>query len=235
MEIDSSTTLQVNDVFESISGEAGGFPQGTWVTFIRLQGCNLNCAWCDTPLAKKESASKNKTIFQLRNQVYMLKNKHILITGGEPLSQVNVIELINGLLEDGYEVQVETNGSVPIPIIPAVHWVIDFKCPSSGVVFDMSMESFMYQLEVLSRIQSYGGAGSCCIKFVIADDADLDYTLQAINYFILNGVTVPFLISPIDAQGNAIPSIVEKIKQRDESLVEHITFSVQLHKIFNLP
>ena len=38
MEIDSTTTLQVNDVFESISGKAGGFPQGTWVTFIRLQG-----------------------------------------------------------------------------------------------------------------------------------------------------------------------------------------------------
>ena len=78
--------LKVHSIFESISGEAGGFPQGSWCTFLRLSGCNLRCRWCDTPDAQEvEAQTLDMSVKEICDSVGIYKN--ILITGGEPLLQ----------------------------------------------------------------------------------------------------------------------------------------------------
>ena len=229
--IDKTTTLQVNEIFETISGEAGGFPQGTWLTVVRLQGCNLACSWCDTPRGQAyllPEQHTEQTVLEIMLEVKEFHNKHVMVTGGEPLLQKGALELLRTLGEQGYKVQVETNGSLPLPIIPAVHWVVDYKCPSSYMEHRMPpLSAFSYQLSTLQRIQRQRQEGSCCIKFVVADDKDTDYALQVINYLIKDGTIVPFLISPINADGSKIPDIVKKVKSRDINLINYITFSAK--------
>ncbi len=229
------TPLKVNDIFESISGETGGFPQGTWCTFIRLQGCNLRCAWCDTPQGQDKNAGYSMSILDVIASVKRFNNKHILITGGEPLMQPQVIELMVGLLEEGYEVQIETNGSLVIPPIPQVHWVVDYKCPSSGVMEKMiPLPSFTQQLLSLQKWQTTLGSGSAWVKYVITDDDDLTYALETIKFMLDYGLIVPQVISPINADGSMVTGIVSRIRGSCPSLLNQIIFSVQLHKIFDL-
>lgn len=226
--------LKVNDIFESISGEAGGFPQGTWVTFIRLQGCNLRCEWCDTPQAQSKNGSCGK--MRIPRILQMTGNGHVLITGGEPLIQEKTVKLIKELLKHGNPVQVETNGSISIPSIPcfnqpSLHWVIDRKCPSSGMHEKMiPLDDFSRQIRQIRR-----DGGFVYLKWVVANNEDTNFAIREMQELANNDTTPPFIISPIDANGRAIPHIVEKIREENPALQENIIFSVQLHKIFKLP
>ena len=235
-------TLQlfVNDVFESISGEAGGFPQGTWTTFIRLQGCNLcvpawggGCKWCDTPHARGRKVGVAPwTIPDLARKV---NNKHVLITGGEPLAQRDAcIALIQWLTMAGHIIQVETNGSLPLAIfnIFGVHWVVDDKPPSSGVSKAMFSTQAMATWARVVREHS----GTVSIKWVVADKEDLTYALERMEDLILvHNCVLPFFLSPMDGDGTKIEDIVASVRLRNPALLDHITFSVQLHKLIKMP
>jgi 7-carboxy-7-deazaguanine synthase len=231
--------LKVHSIFESISGEAGGFPQGTWCTFIRLQGCNLRCGWCDTSHSQDSGApSIEMTPDEIFEQY--LQTKHVLITGGEPLCQQEaLVPLVARLLHSGRKVQIETNGSYPVPSpawlsIPEydqfpVYWVVDHKCPSSGMSKAMApIKSIISQIH---RARKYGD--EVWIKWVIADEIDLEFALERIGE-ISSLVTIPHLLSPIDGKGEMISSLVPTIRKKNPNLLEHIVFSVQLHKILNM-
>jgi organic radical activating enzyme len=168
-------------------------------------------------------------------------NKHILITGGEPLHQGRILSpLISRLLHSGKKVQIETNGSYPIPhpdwtAIPGydqlpVYWVVDHKCPSSGMSSAMLPISDL--VSQIHRARKHGD--DVWIKWVITDERDLEFDLARIGK-MTRLVRVPHLISPIDGKGEMVRNLVKSIREYDESLVEKITFSVQLHKIINMP
>jgi 7-carboxy-7-deazaguanine synthase len=237
--LNEQVKLKVNSMFESISGEAGGFPQGTWCTFLRLQGCNLRCRWCDT--AHSQDAKLPVTEMTPDEIFEHCHNKHILITGGEPLLQGRaLVPLISRLLHSGKKVQIETNGSYPIPhpdwsAIPGydqlpVYWVVDHKCPSSGM--SDQMPTIPHLVSQIHRARKYGD--EVWIKWVIADERDLAFALERIGE-MADEVTVPHLISPIDGKGEMVRNLIKSIREFDESLVEKIVFSVQLHKIINMP
>lgn len=226
--------FKVNSIFESISGEAGGFPQGTWATFIRLQGCNLMCGdetWeCDTLQGQDSNGLHYK--MSIPSILSMVNNKHVLITGGEPLLQLDTRHLIEELLQQGHIVQVETNGSRNLPSIPGVHWVMDRKGPSSG------MKQYMIILDVLSpqieKILKEGG--HVYLKWVIASIDDIENMMHEMWRLEHLAGKVPFLISPVDAEGDMIGEIlVEYIREELPHLIDNIIFSVQLHKIFDMP
>lgn len=223
--------LRVHSIFESISGEGGGFSQGTWMTGVRLHGCNLQCSYCDTPQAKNNGWYEERAVTDLLHSIRKAGNKHILITGGEPLLQPQIIELAEELLERNYEVQVETNGTLTIPCIPGVHWVVDCKCPSSVMAGKRYPDdAFIYQLRNLKR-----AGNGIYLKFVVADNMDVYFSISLIRKYINHGLDIPFIISPMDAKGEGITGIVDIIKEKDSDLLNHIIFSVQLHKIFDLP
>src|SRR6056297_781769 len=184
--------MQIHSIFESISGEAGGFSQGTWCTFIRLQGCNLNCSWCDTPEARSMDGGTEISIQDILPKV---STKHVLITGGEPLLQrIDTASLIQALLDHGHVVQVETNGTYPIPTAflshPNVYWVIDYKTPSSG----MHRNPF----RGMEGTVSYVMAGKY-IKFVIADLDDLVFSLNVMEEILFFSKHPYFILSPVNA------------------------------------
>lgn len=209
--------LRINSIFESISGEAGAIPQGTWCTFIRLQGCNLKCNWCDTPLGQPD---KNEGVEMSLDQIIRTcNNKHIIITGGEPLLQTNVYALFDILTDLDYVVQVETNGSFNVELekYNKVHFVFDLKCPSSGMFGFMDYKIFLK---------------AKYIKFVIADELDLNFALYRMKY--LNRKDAKYIISPLNADGNKILSIQKIIQKEAPELFDNIIFSIQIHKIFNL-
>lgn len=181
------------------------------------------------------------SVLDILSLVHLYHNKHILITGGEPLLQPQVEELIANLLENGYEVQVETNGSFIIPPILQVHWVVDYKGPSSGMMekmipFSPLASSFAYHLLSLQENQVSARSGSIWVKHVVKDDADLINAIEFMNSMLdYHLQQVPQIISPVDADGSMITRIVGKIKELSPNLLNQIIFSVQLHKLFNLP
>ena len=103
-------TLKVNEIFYSIQGEStyAGHP----CVFIRLTGCNLRCSYCDTQYAYDEGEVLE--IEEILDRVSSYQSPLVEVTGGEPLIQEETPALIRRLLDDGYEVLLETNGSKDI-------------------------------------------------------------------------------------------------------------------------
>jgi 7-carboxy-7-deazaguanine synthase len=224
--------MRINSIFESLSGEGGFFPQGSWTTFIRFQGCNLHCSYCDTEYAKDEKGGEEKTIEEIVSQI---KTDKVLITGGEPLFQpVAFAELVVYLLGAGKQIQVETNGSLfPSSELPTwaarrVKWIVDYKCPCSSEYNSMSP---IYTFTRFWR-EYYA-----MVKFVISPDTEnMDFALDCMKQMISYEYKYDFLISPLNGDGQSIPKIVEFLVNKNcRALLNRIVFSVQLHKIVKLP
>ena len=219
--------MNVHSIFESISGEAGGFLQGSWVTFIRLQKCNLRCVWCDTKVTQDGTERMQMDVNSIVESCHTEK---VLITGGEPLIHQDIIKLIEVLQYHKKEVQVETNGSIQLPKILNVHWVVDYKCPSSGMSHHMlpieTMRSTFVRATGIYR-------GSVWLKFVVQNEEDLDEAISVMKE--MPGTGAKCVISPTNARGSMIPDIVVQIKEKAPWILNHITFSVQLHKLIDLP
>lgn len=121
--------LKVNEIFFSIQGESvyAGLP----CVFVRLTGCNLRCRYCDTQYAYEEGAEMSVADVIERVQAYRCRLAEL--TGGEPLLQPEVYDLMENLQSRGYHLLLETNGSVDVSRVdPRVIKIMDLKCPGSG-------------------------------------------------------------------------------------------------------
>lgn len=158
--------LFVNEIFYSIQGEslAAGRPS----VFVRLSGCNLRCAYCDTRYAYE--AGRNLSISRIIEAVDIHSCKLVEITGGEPLMQPESADLIRALLDLGYSVLLETNGSFDIGVIdPRCVRIIDIKCPSSGESHTFCNQNF----ERATPIDQF--------KFVLANRMDFDFAVEQLE------------------------------------------------------
>jgi organic radical activating enzyme len=108
----------VIEIFKSIQGE--GANTGKEVVFIRFAGCNLSCPWCDTD----QSKSENLSLEQVISLVFSLNCNNVILTGGEPLIQVGLLELALELKGYRFWVGMETNGTISIP--PELRQWIDY-------------------------------------------------------------------------------------------------------------
>jgi len=130
--------LRVNEIFSSIQGEStyAGRP----CSFVRLAGCNLRCSYCDSRYAFHEG--KRMTVDEILLRIRSMGISLVEITGGEPLLQASCPALLSALIRQGYEVLVETNGSLPIACLPGeAVCILDMKCPSSGMTARMHWEN----------------------------------------------------------------------------------------------
>ena len=121
--------LQIIEIFASLQGESthAGLP----CVFIRLSGCNLRCSYCDTCYSFE--GGQQISIKQILKQVQSYGIKLVEITGGEPLCQNQSILLMQALVDLGYKVLLETNGSIKLDMVPQqVIRIIDFKLGGSG-------------------------------------------------------------------------------------------------------
>lgn len=128
--------LIVNEIYAAICGESRF--NGRPCVLIRLTGCHLRCSWCDSDYAF--NGGERMSVESILDQVNVLCLPTVLVTGGEPLLQPGVVELLERLLKDGRTVLLETSGilapgsAVPLAAVPSgVHRVVDIKAPGSGI------------------------------------------------------------------------------------------------------
>lgn len=132
--------LLVHSIFPSISGEVGAIPQGAPTVFLRLQGCNLCCPWCDT--ADSQEIRQNglaPSIDKVERIIMGYPFRNVIITGGEPLLQSAPLQLLIQRLfyKGGRKIQVETNGTLPPSLLKGVYWVYDFKLHAPEKMIDL--------------------------------------------------------------------------------------------------
>lgn len=108
-----SLTLPISETFTSIQGEGG--LTGTPSHFIRVSGCNLRCAWCDTPYASWSPEGEQHPIQPLIDESIAAKADHVVVTGGEPMLFPNIVPLCAGLTKADLHVTIETAGTVIPP------------------------------------------------------------------------------------------------------------------------
>jgi 7-carboxy-7-deazaguanine synthase len=165
--------LKINEIYQSIQGESTS--AGRPCVFVRLTYCNLRCTYCDTEYAFYDG--KDMSVQQVIDEVEKYNCKLVEITGGEPLVQMDeCLELMNNLCHLGYEVMIETGGSLSIKDIePRVKIIMDLKCPSSG----MEKKNLYANLEYLKPTDE--------LKFVIGNREDYDWTIEILKKYNLYG------------------------------------------------
>ena len=131
-------TFRLAEHFISINGE--GRTAGELALFLRFTGCNLRCAWCDTMWANEKDAPftavTTKDLTDIAENAAKAGVRNITLTGGEPLLQKDIAELIAALDTPGIRVEIETNGAVALQPFAGEHrpvFTVDYKLPSSGM------------------------------------------------------------------------------------------------------
>lgn len=170
--------FKVAEIFTSINGEA--MRAGETAVFVRFTGCNLRCNYCDSMYAVDENAEFSiMTDKEIVNYILESGIKNVTLTGGEPLIQPGIDELISMLLKnEELRVEIETNGAVDITPFKSISedrlsFTVDYKCPGSGMEQKMLASNF----EAVDKRD--------CVKFVVSDEADLDKAGRIIQKYDL--------------------------------------------------
>ena len=207
--------LKINEIFKSIQGEStfAGLP----CTFVRLAGCNLRCTYCDTNYAYYNGEELSDEDIIKKIEEYGVKC--VEFTGGEPLLQEETPKLLKTLLDKGYNVLVETNGSICIGCLDKrLNIIMDYKSPKSGMNERMRPKNF----EFLKKTDQ--------IKFVVLDESDYQWAKGVIEE---NGLIEKFdniLISP--AYGELSPKSLVTWVLKDNLSVR---VQLQIHKYIWAP
>ncbi|MDR1367830.1 MAG: 7-carboxy-7-deazaguanine synthase QueE [Candidatus Accumulibacter sp.] len=157
---DAPLALKISEIFHSLQGESTrvGLP----TTFIRLAGCPLRCAWCDTRYAFSDGVRMEVTDILARVGEYPAR--FVCVTGGEPLAQQGCLGLLTLLCDAGYDVSLETSGALDISgVDPRVSRIVDFKAPDSGE----SEKNHWPNVEALKANDE--------VKFVLASRTDYEW------------------------------------------------------------
>lgn len=162
---DRSRRLRITEIFHSIQGESSYAGRPSY--FVRLTGCNLRCTWCDSEYTFQ--GGDWMTFDEIFAQLDAFPDCDLVeVTGGEPMLQKNVTAFMAECLERGYEVMLETGGSLDLSEVPVdVRKIVDLKAPGSG-------EAARNLWANLPLLQPWDE-----IKVVIADRADYDWARAA--------------------------------------------------------
>ena len=106
--------MKIAELFYSVQGE--GSLVGVPSFFIRTSGCNLRCAWCDTPYTSWNPEGADLTLDQIVDQVKAHPARHVVVTGGEPMIAPEIIPLTERLRGLGLHITIETAGTVFKPV-----------------------------------------------------------------------------------------------------------------------
>lgn len=202
--------LRITEIFYSLQGESSsvGWP----TVFIRLTGCPLRCGYCDTEYAF--SGGDWQSIDDIVAEVQAYEAEYVCVTGGEPLAQKRVVELLTRLCDLGYRVSLETSGAMDIsPVDPRVHRIVDIKTPASGEV----SRNLYDNLDRLTDLDE--------VKFVICNRDDYLWARARLDEYALPD-KCPVLFSPV--HGTMQPAQLAEWILEDRLKVR---FQLQLHKV----
>lgn len=212
--------MKVCEIFKSIEGE--GLRTGQAAVFVRLHGCNLRCSYCDSMYAVDGYDYTQMSVAQVMDAVEAYRSesgvKCVTLTGGEPLIHEGVEELLAKLCDEGFEVNVETNGTIPCKWRHAnLFYTMDWKCASSGMSGKMKIDS----------IRTLGKGD--VLKFVVGSEDDLKEAEGVVAQ--LSGCAMPHIyISPVFGTLK-YERIVEWMLSSRAMTESEARFQVQLHKV----
>jgi len=203
--------LRITEIFYSLQGESSSIGKPT--LFVRLTGCPLRCAWCDTEYAF--TGGEYWELPQLLKKIESFTPQNICITGGEPLAQLEpCLELMTTLCERNHSVSLETSGSIDISKVDdRVSKVMDLKAPGSR---ELSKNLYSNIKHLCQNDE---------VKFVIKDKIDYEWAKMQMDQYQLTDKT-NVIISPcfgeIDERELAEWIIKDNLPVR---------FQIQMHKI----
>ena len=207
--------MRVVEKFISINGE--GLRSGELAVFIRFANCNLRCSYCDTKYSFINPMYTEESIDELVKYVKSTGVKNVTLTGGEPLIQNEIKELMIELSNIGNRIEIETNGSIniaPYLEIPNVTFTLDYKLKGSGMEKYMDLTNY----DLLRK--------NDVIKFVVSDYDDLEKTKEIIKkYDLINKANC--LISPVWGRIE-FEEIVNFLK---DNKLNDVKMQLQIHKI----
>ena len=203
-------TLKIVEIFSSVQGE--GLRQGEPTVFVRLSGCNLRCAFCDTKYAW--TGGKERTREEVLAEVRRLRADFpatwVCLTGGEPLLQ-NISGLVRDLKKEGLKVQAETNGTVDR--ILAVDWYTVSPKPPKYVV----------QPRFLKTAKE--------TKLVVSRELSLNIVRRVRKEF---PPLTPVFLQPESNRRRSAAKAMEILSAGLKEGLENLRVSVQLHKVLGI-
>ena len=203
-------TLRVSEIFFSLQGETSraGLP----TVFVRLTGCPLRCAYCDTDYAFY--GGKRLSVSDILVEVASYTACYVTVTGGEPLAQKECLALLTLLCDARYSVSLETSGALDISgVDDRVSRIMDIKTPGSGE----EEKNCWSNLQHLTPHDE--------VKFVLCDEADYQWALEVMHEYQLS-LICPVLVSPV--YGKLDPAVLAAWVLRDRISVR---VQIQLHKL----
>lgn len=206
--------MRVIEKFVSINGE--GVKSGELSVFIRFEGCNLRCSYCDTTYSFINPIYEDLEVLDIVDYILSTKIKNVTLTGGEPLLQKDIYKLLEELSKYDLEVEIETNGSISIKDFNFnnVSFTLDYKTPSSKMEKFMNLDNYKY----LKRKDT--------IKFVCGSIDDLKTSKSIMDKYNLYD-KCNLIISPIF---NSLP-LESYVSFMISNNMNNVRFGLQIHKI----
>lgn len=210
--------MKVVEIFHSIEGE--GKRAGELTIFIRLFGCNLKCSYCDTRYGCEGAEYQVLSVEEIVQICTTIGCKNVTLTGGEPLIHPGIEKLLQALVQEGYCINVETNGTKEPIHVPGekepwhgkIFYTMDYKCPSSGMESQMSSTAF-------AKLTAED-----VVKFVVGTPEDLRKALEV--YEELRPQAQVYF-SPVFGE-IAPAAIVDFLK---EKRLSQCKVQIQMHKV----
>jgi 7-carboxy-7-deazaguanine synthase len=213
----NKTTISVCEIYPTIQGE--GFLIGSPVTLIRFQGCNIYCSWCDTKYAIPFKEEVAVPLEEVLGKIENIGRKHILITGGEPFAHPILGEFCKILINRGYFVQIETNGTI---------WQSEFeKLPKERFYISLSPK-----YSVNYRIKPQFTALADELKMVVDEHLTLEVLFR--KEFLPLVEQRKLILQP---EGNKEENVQKALELIDLLLSKgyYARLIPQMHKLINLP
>jgi 7-carboxy-7-deazaguanine synthase len=217
--------MHIIEIYKSLQGESSftGLP----CVFVRLAGCNLRCAWCDSEYTF--SGGHKMSAEEILAEVKRLSpgGGLVEVTGGEPMLQEReLIPFLRQLLALNYQVLLETSGERPLELVPReVHKIVDVKCPGSG-------EHRRFWRENLATVTERDE-----LKFVLASREDYEYAREFIREHHLESNPAGLILSPAFRKGATGTRSSENCLLDPRDLAEwmlndnlHARLGLQIHK-----
>ncbi len=210
--------FSVVEKFISINGESRR--AGELAVFVRFRGCNLRCNYCDTLWACVDTAEcEYMSVQEIYEYIKSTGIKNVTLTGGEPMLQKDIKELLKLLGGDrDLRIEVETNGAVLLDeyyrIMPEnVSFTVDYKCPGSGMEKLMCLRNF----EEIRELDT--------VKFVVSDRNDLDCMVKIIDTYRLTEKCMVYVSAVF---GRIEPQ--EIVEYMTEHKLNDVRLQLQMHK-----
>lgn len=239
-------TVDVVEVFSSIQGE--GQCVGYRQVFLRLAGCNLECAFCDTPESRKMAASGRieltagqrdfkvisnpisiTTLSDYINNLLKIPHHSVSVTGGEPLCQAKAIKELAPLIKG--RIYLETNGTLSAElaeVLPVVDMIsMDIKLPSAG-----GRELWQQHKDFLRLASSR----TVFVKVVVTSTTSVQEFQQAIEIIASVNRHIPFIIQPVTPIHNCegvTPEMVLNWQEQALKMLSDVRVIPQTHKFMN--